>query len=204
MTETLVHVTTLEQWKSVLDIWFKQGYVWIDGTKEYVGRIFENGGRFLSLVDDITYSYSVDNPSSRPFIEYDEFIVRQREGNKMKTYYVTREQLDLIEELKSLPNPLVAIMQKKYGMETIYNELPAVSDREWLRYLGGVETIEFKVKEPLYRLWRIDDNGDMVYMKFNGLGTPDWTGAKDYAFTAPLEEIKKHKTISWEIEEVEE
>ena len=48
----------------------------------------------------------------------------------------------------------------------------------------------------------IDDNGDMVYMKFNGLGTPDWTGAKDYAFTAPLEEIKKHKTTSWEIEEV--
>lgn len=202
MTETLVHVTSLAQWKSVLDIWFKQGYAWIDGTKEYVGRIFENGGRFLSLVDDITYSFSVDNPSARPFMEYDEFIVRQREGNKMKTYYVTREQLDLIEELKSLPNPLVAIMQKKYGMETIYNELPAVSDREWLRYLGGDETIEFKVKETLYRLWRIDKEHDKVYMWLTPAGNPDWTINEDLAFTAPLEEIKKHKTISWEIEEV--
>lgn len=120
----------------------------------------------------------------------------------MKTYYVTREQLDLIEELKSLPNPLVAIMQKKYGMETIYNELPAVSDREWLRYLGGDETIEFKVKETLYRLWRIDNEGDKVYMWLTPAGNPDWTVNEDLTFTAPLEEIRKHKTISWEIEEV--
>ena len=119
----------------------------------------------------------------------------------MATYYVTQEQLDLIEELKSLPAPLVAIMNKRYGIDKLYNELQ-LSDKEWLRYLGGDETIEFKVKETLYRLWRIDDNGDMVYMKFNGLGTPDWTGAKDYAFTAPLEEIEEWKTPAWSVEEV--
>lgn len=203
MTNTVVHVTTLEQWKSVLDVWFKQGYTWIDGTKEYVGRIFEDGGRFLSLCDTITYSYSITNPNSRPFIEYTDFMSQKKEDNKMETYYVTQEQLDLITELKNLPSPLVAIMNKKYGIETLYNELP-LNDVEWFKYLSGDNTIKFKVKEPLYRLWRIDDNGDTVYMKFNGLGTPDWTGAKDYAFTAPLEEIKKHKTISWEIEEVEE
>ena len=56
-------------------------------------------------------------------------------------------------------------------------------------------------KEQLYRLWRIDDDGDKVYLTFS-LGTPDWDSVKDCAFTAPLEEIKKHKTVSWEIEEV--
>lgn len=118
----------------------------------------------------------------------------------MKTYYVTQEQLDLIEELKSLPAPLVAIMNKKYGIETLYNELP-LTDIEWFNYLSGDNKIEFKVKKTLYRLSRIDDDGDKVYLTFN-FGTPDWTMDEDYAFTAPLEEIKKHKTISWEIEEV--
>ncbi len=41
MTETAVHVTTLEQWKSVLDVWFKQGYAWPAGDKEYSEHIFE-------------------------------------------------------------------------------------------------------------------------------------------------------------------
>jgi len=39
-------------------------------------------------------------------------------------------------------------------------------------------------------------------MRINDFGTPIWTVHNDNAFTAPLEEIKKHKTISWEIEEV--
>ena len=35
MSETIVHVTTLEQWKSVLDVWFKQGYKWSNGDTGY-------------------------------------------------------------------------------------------------------------------------------------------------------------------------
>lgn len=77
-----------------------------------------------------------------------------------------------------------------------------VGNKAILRYLGGDPAIEFKVKQQLYRLWRIDTEGDKVYMKFTKYGTPDWTMDKEYAFTAPLEEIKKHKTVSWEIEEV--
>lgn len=197
MTETVVHVTTLEQWKSVLDVWFKKGYEWRWGGKEYRERIFSNVGRLLFLDDDITWSTS--NPDSRPFIEYSEFIAKQKEDNKMTTYYVTQEQLDLIEDLKSLPAPLVAIMNKKYEIETLYNELP-LSDIEWFSYLSGDDKIELK-KEQLYRLWRVNNAENKVYMDFN-LGTPGWTLYKEYAFTAPLEEIKKHKTISWEIEEV--
>lgn len=119
----------------------------------------------------------------------------------MKTYYVTQEQYDLIKDFKDSPWPtnrlLVNSDERVIDLFYTFNES---KDKALLRYLGGDETIEFKVKEQLYRLWRIDDNGDRVYMKFS-YGTPDWTSAS-YAFTAPLEEIKKHKTISWEIEEV--
>lgn len=65
----------------------------------------------------------------------------------MKTYYVTQEQLDLLEELKSLPMPLVAIMNKQYGIDKLYNEL-LLSDTEWFNYLSGDNKIEFKVKTP--------------------------------------------------------
>lgn len=85
MTETVVHVTTLEQWKSVLDVWFNQGYAWSTGDKEYDARLFENGGRFLFVDDYITYSIS--NPDSKPFIEYSEFMAQQKENNKMAMVY---------------------------------------------------------------------------------------------------------------------
>lgn len=203
MTNTVVHVTTLEQWKSVLDVWFKQGYAWIGGDKEYEGRIFKNGGRFLFLDDCITYSYGFDN--SNAYVEYSDFMAQQKEDNKMETYYVTQKQLDLIDDLKESDFPVYKFYgSNKYQPLAVANNLSSKAEKMLLRYLGGDTSVEFKVKEPLYRLWRIDDNGDTVYMKFNGLGTPDWTGAKDYAFTAPLEEIKKHKTILWEIEEVGE
>lgn len=129
-------------------------------------------------------------------------MAQQKEANKMETYYVTQEQLDLITELKSLPSPLVAIMNKKYGIEALYNELP-LNDVEWFKYLSGDNKIEFKVKDPLYRLWRIDDGSNRVYMQINGFGTPIWTTHKHEAFIAPLGEIKKWQTPAWEIEKVE-
>lgn len=50
MTETVVHVTTLEQWKSVLDVWFKQGYKWNHiNDKRYMEHIFNDGSRYLIL-----------------------------------------------------------------------------------------------------------------------------------------------------------
>ena len=204
MTETVVHVTTLEEWKSVLDVWFEQGYEWFSSGNTYAEKIFkQNSANQLGLVDYgfkyivcwINNDYDGDN-----LIEYKQFMEeQQKEDNKMETYYVTQEQLDLVEELKSLPAPLVAIMNKKYGFETLYNELP-LTDIEWFSYLSGDNKIELK-KEQLYRLWRVNNAENKTYMDFN-LGTPGWTLYEEYAFTAPLEEIEKHKTISWEIEEV--
>ena len=137
------------------------------------------------------------------YIEYTDFMAQKKEDNKMETYYVTQEQLDLIDELKESDFPVYKFYgSNKYQPLAVANKLSSKEEKMLLRYLGGDETIEFKVKETLYRLWRIDAENDKVYMQFNAFGTPDWTGAKDYAFAAPLEEIKKHKTISWEIEEV--
>lgn len=127
---------------------------------------------------------------------------QQKEDNKMTTYYVTQEQLDLIKELKNLPAPLVAIMNKKYGIETLYNELP-LTDMEWFYYLSGSNQIGFKVKEQLYHLWRIDDGGDKVYMRFTLSGNPDWTMDKNMAFTTTLDEILKWQTPAWINEKVD-
>lgn len=75
MTKTIVHVTTIEQWRSVLGIWFKQGHEWFDGDQVYAKEIFEDGGRFLFLGNCISYSRTNDN--SKPYLEYSEFMTRQ-------------------------------------------------------------------------------------------------------------------------------
>jgi hypothetical protein len=200
MTKTAVHVTTLDQWKSVLDIWFKQGYEWIKGGQEYYETAFEEGGRYLYLGDYIIYGKSDYN--SKPFIEYSEFMGQKKEDKKMKTIYVTQYQLDLIEELKERLFPLGVLYVESDRYEDIHINLDHQEQKVLLRYLGGDETIEFKVKEQLYRLWRIDDAGDRVYMVFT-FGTPGWSSDKDTAFTAPLEEIKKWQTPAWSLEKVD-
>ena len=75
-----------------------------------------------------------------------------------------------------------------------------VGNKAILRYLADDPAIEFKVKQQLYRLWRIDEGGDKVYMKFS-YGTPDWTMDPERALTATLEEIEKHKNSYWDTEE---
>lgn len=198
MTETVVHVTTLEQWKSVLDVWFKQGYQWVSGVKGYKEHLFERSGRYLCLGDVITYSKS--NLSSKPFITYSEFMAQQKEDNKMATVYeVSQSVFDKLQRIKahegtSLIGSIAANAQLIKSIE--------VGNKAILRYLADDPAIEFKVKEQLYRLWRIDEGDSKVYMKFL-FGTPDWTPLRYDAFTAPLEEIKKHKTISWDIEKAD-
>lgn len=201
MTEAVVHVTTIEEWKSVLDIWFKQGYEWYSGDTRYHEDYFDSGKRGLWLTDENMILTA--NIKLHDYVEYSEFMAQQKEANKMKTYYVTQKQLDLIDELKENDFPVYKFYgSNKYQPLAVANKLSSKEEKMLLRYLGGDPTIEFKVKETLYRLWRIDTEHDKVYMKFTKTGNPDWTMDEDYAFTAPLEEIKKHKTISWVIEEV--
>lgn len=202
MTETVVHVTTLDQWKSVLDVWFKRGYSWPLGEKEYSAEIFENGGRFLFLDDCITYSRLSFN--RKKFIEYSEFVAQERKrNNEMETYYVTQEQLDLIVDLKKGNWPLARLVNSEDIFNPLNNGLEMVEEKAILRYLGGDETIDFKEKKQLYRLWLTDTEQDKVYFRINLHNTPSSTEDAERAFTAPLEEIEKWKTPAWEIEEAD-
>ncbi|MBX4172575.1 hypothetical protein K3977_02920 [Weissella viridescens] len=199
MTKTAVHVTSLEQWKSVLDIWFKQGYEWHLGAQEYNESAFEQGGRFLYLDDDITYN--ITNYRYEPFIEYSEFMAQQKEDKKMaKVYEFSQSVFNELQRIKAHEGTSLigAIASNAQFIESI-----VVGNKAILRYLADDPAIEFKVKEPLYRLGRIDDVGDVVYMGFS-FGSPTWVVPEADAFTAPLEEIKKWQTPAWEIEQVEE
>ena len=201
MTETVVHVTTLEQWKSVLDVWFKQDYEWVSRNKNYNDSIFEDGGRFLNLDYYITYSRT--NPDSKPFIEYSEFMSQQKEDNKMAMVYeVSQPVFDELQRIKAHEGTsLIGAI----AVNTKYIKSIGVGNKAILRYLADDPAIEFKaVKEQLYRLCRVDDDGDTVYMIINGWGTPSFSSNEDFAFTASLEEIKKWQTPAWEIEKVDD
>jgi|GEM_PF-2366309 len=207
MTETVVHVTTLEQWKSVLDVWFKQGYDWSfphDKLTEYHEKYFKQGQKFIRLSRTnkiLQGNFNNDEP-----IEYEKFMAQQEKEMAKETYYVTQEQLDLIEYFSSNDSPLSAIYYGG-GNDRILlgtnNGLEEKEESAILRYLGGDKSIEFKVKEQLYRLWRVDDYNDKNYMNFNSRKTPFYTMTKENAFKATLEEIKKWQTPAWEIEKVE-
>lgn len=201
MTETVVHVTTLEQWKSVLDVWFKQGYEWFSSGNTYAEKFFEqNGANQVGLVDYgfkyivcwINNDYDGDN-----LIEYSEFIPQQKEDNKMaKVYEVSQSVFDKLQMIKAHEGMslIEAVTFNAQFIKSIN-----VGNKAILRYLADDPAIGFKVKKQLYRLWRIDEGDSKVYMKFL-FGTPDWTPLRYDAFTAPLEEIQKWQTPAWEIE----
>lgn len=201
MTETVVHVTTLEQWKSVLDVWFEHGYSWHSGDKEYHGGYFKDGIRELLLNKDNDI-LTLIIPGTREPISYKDFMAQQKEDNKMETYYVTQEQLDFLNAIYEQSYSLDELLNNSTEAKKLFDDYNIPAGNAVLRYLGGDETIEFKVKEPLYRLWRSDDEGDIVYMRFS-YGTPGWAMAEENAFTAPLEEIKKWQTPAWEIEKAD-
>lgn len=123
------------------------------------------------------------------------------------TYYVTQEQLDLIEELKQELFPLneiyLAIRNGK-DFDAISDNQYVEEDEEHLiiRYIGGDPTVKFEVKEKHYLLSRIDNAGNVAYFKFSSIGNPIWDSNKNNAFTAPLDTIREWQTPAWKMEEV--
>lgn len=200
MTETVVHVTTLEQWKSVLDVWFKQGFHWGSTSKEYQEERFINGKRLLLLDHD--NDILLATPGLYDYaIEYSEFMAGQKEDNKMAMVYeVSQSVFDELQRIKAHEGTSLigAITLNAHLIKSI-----EVGNKAILRYLADDPAIEFKVKETLYRLWLIDDAGDKLFFWID-YGRPDWVGAKDEAFTATLDEIKKWQTPAWEIEKVDD
>ncbi|MCT4377659.1 hypothetical protein EFM21_00500 [Leuconostoc falkenbergense] len=200
MTETVVHVTTLEQWKSVLDVWFKQGYKWNFGSKSYHEEYFERGQRFIRLISNGRILQGRFNHTFKP-VEYSEFMAQQKEDKEMATVYeVSQSVFDELQRIKAHEGTSLigAITLNAQIIKSI-----EIGNKAILRYLADDPAIEFKVKDTLYRLSRIDDAGDKVYMTFT-CGTPDWDCVKDNAFTELLDEIKKWQTPAWEIEKVDD
>lgn len=202
--ETVVHVNTLEEWKSVLNVWFAQGYEWFMNGDSYREKYYSNDSNQLALnihgIGEITCFINNDYLGDN-LIEYADFMAQQEK--KMTTYEVTQEQLELLDKVKSMPYPFVELITfNGYRKELDRLDWSGISNDVILKYLAHDETIKFKVKEQLYRLWRVDTDGDRVYMKFS-YGTPAYISNKDFAFTAPLEEVKKWQTPAWEIEKVD-
>ena len=201
MTETVVHVTTLEQWKSVLDVWFKQDYEWVSRNKNYNDSIFEDGGRFLNLDYYITYSRT--NPDSKPFIEYSEFMSQQKEDNKMAMVYEVSQSV--FDELQRIKDHEGTSLIGAIAVNTKYIKSIEVGNKAIIRYLADDPAIEFKAKEPLYRLWATDQYGDKVYFKKGrNIWSAHVTEFTSNVFEAPLEEIKKWQTPDWKIEKVDD
>lgn len=155
----------------------------------------------MNHINKITFSGS-NLYSENDCIEYADFMEQQEKVMTKETYYVTQEQLDLIESLKENEYPVYNFYgDSKYRRLATLNKLSSNGEKALLRYIGGDTSIEFKAKEQLYRLGRIDDSDNRVYMQINGLGTPIWTTRKHEAFKAPLDEITKWTNPAWEIEE---
>lgn len=81
MTETVVYVTTLDQWRSVLDIWFKQGFSWPEDGQSYNQEYFTRGQRVLLLDKD--NDILIPTPGKREPISYQEFMANQKQDHQM-------------------------------------------------------------------------------------------------------------------------
>lgn len=204
--ETVVHVETIDQWKSVLDVWFAQGYEWLFSGQDYSEKNFEySGSRQLALNiggdDEITCFLNNDYTGDN-LIEYEDFMSQQEKTMTKETYYVTQEQLDFLNTMYEELYSLDELLNRHTEARNLFYDFSITEGNAVLRYLGGDTSVEFKTKEQLYRLWRIDDDGTRLYMKFS-LGTPIYTEDEKFAFTAPHEEIEKWKTPAWSVEEVD-
>lgn len=73
--DIVVHVTTVDQWRSVLDIWFKQGYEWKEySDTDYHEDDFKIGNKILVLNQYISYFSEY-----KLAVEYSDFMVQQME-----------------------------------------------------------------------------------------------------------------------------
>lgn len=120
----------------------------------------------------------------------------------MEVYYVTQEQFDLIDRIYQKDYPFDSILYNADKLTKFVNKLSEDKDKALLRYLGGDDSVIFKVKEKLYHLVGVDGWGYKVYFTNNYGVTSPATKNPLAAMELPLNEIKKWATPDWEIEEV--
>lgn len=207
MTEydEVVHVETLDEYQTVLETWFKKGYNWANPLKlKFWDNYFTlHNARYL-LLDDKTIRHStglaIDTTKAMSFKE---FMAKER--GKV-TYKVSAEQMAFIKEANENLYPASYLMVHNEEYEYMFSDAEyygATFERDLLRYLGGDDSVVFKLKGPLYRLKGKDTDGDIVYFT-QGLCPPSYTYDKEDAFMASHDEITRWETPFWEIEEVKE
>lgn len=141
MTETVVHVTTLEQWKSVLDVWFNKGFSWYSGLKNYNEKYFSKGSRYLLLDEDNDILKPI--PGRLDYIEYADFMAQQDKEMTKETYYVTQEQLDFLNEIYEELYSLDELLNRHREAKNLFDDFSIPEGKAVLRYLGGDPSIEF-------------------------------------------------------------
>lgn len=207
--EVVVHVETLEEYRAVLDEWFDKGCEWSYGSStsySYHEEYFKGGGRYL-ILDDGLISYSagryvwVENLKVTPFKEF-----MDNEQSKV-TYDVSEDQMAFINRANDGAYPATYLVAHDKEYKSMFSGVGcgSIFEHDLLRYLGGDDSVVFKLKEPQW--WRLvgkDAYGGTVYFTVGGVGAPTYTHDKSEAFVASHEEITSWKTPFWEIESVEE
>lgn len=205
--DKVVRVETLTEYRTVLETWFKKGYDWYN-TSEGKHNLHEErftGGvvRYLTLrVDLIGYSFGLAVDTTKA-MSFKVFMAEQKEDNKMETYYVTQGQLEFINTIYEAGFALDELLDNHIESKNMFDEFSISKGNAVLRYLGGDDSVVFKVKEPWYLLKGKNNDGDTVYFTFSFSEAPTYTFDETNAFKAPYDEIVRWKNSFWKIEQVD-
>lgn len=200
-----VQVKNYKEWKDILAYWFSKGFNWIGEyrEKEYRLDLFDMFPFSSVLVLDGQNGYithdrfypDIKNSGKLTFFTYEEFMTKYAHSSDI---FVSEYEFDLLEFVKEHHG--TSLMQ---SIHDNYAELQniKVGKKKILRYLGGDSSIELKIKEPQYRLYLIDKDGERVYFRLGeNSNIPFHTSNPKKALVDIEENIKEWKTPAWSIE----
>lgn len=200
-----VQVKNYKEWKDVLAYWFSKGFNWIGEyrEKEYRLDLFDMFPFSSVLVLDGNNEYithdrfypDIKNSGKLTFFTYEEFMNKYAQSSDI---FVSEYEFDLLEFVKERHG--TSLMQ---SIHDNYAELQniKVGKKKILRYLGGDSSIELKIKDPQYRLYLIDKDGERVYFRLGeNSNIPFHTSNPKKALVDIEENIKEWKTPAWSIE----
>lgn len=206
-----VKVDNTKEWKDVLDYWFSNGSDWKsvltyhEGEKQVyrldLFKIFPYSPSVLALnvknksITQDKFYPNVHNSDEVTFFTYEEFMTKYVQSSDI---FVSEYEYDLLEFVKEHHG--TSLMQ---SIHDNYAELQniRVGKKKILRYLGGDSSIELKIKEPQYRLYLIDKDGERVYFRLGeNSNIPFHTSNPKKALVDIEENIKEWKTPAWSIE----
>lgn len=200
-----VQVKNYKEWKDVLAYWFSKGSNWLGESveKEYRLDLFDMFPFSSVLVLDGQNGYithdrfypDIKNSGKLTFFTYEEFMNKYAQSSDI---FVSEYEFDLLEFVKEHHG--TSLMQ---SIHDNYAELQniKVGKKKILRYLGGDSSIELKIKDPQYRLYLIDKDGERVYFRLGeNSNIPFHTSNPKKSLVDIEENIKEWKTPAWSIE----